>query len=388
MTVPTTELLWGDSKNSNKAITIRYAAQSRQGRDPEVAHKPNQDCFGIHAPLNSTAAPLFVGVYDGHGPTGERCSQFVQRQLPALLMENIKTQQCSKRSTSRSTGALTSDQVQFAIEQAYTECNEELHADAEIDDAHSGTTAITILWHANDKDARITVANVGDSRAILGTTPHGGDQLHAIPLSNDQTPRRRDEAARCQRAGARILSFGQINGTTDEDSDSEDPPRVWAKNGKYPGTAFTRSLGDAVAERLGVSAQPEMLSLTLSEAERYIVLASDGIFDVMSNQQVIDMCAAHDDDPAAACRAIIEHSHAEWLKNEDCDEEHASYDDMTVVCIFLEATPSTSAADGNESSQLPQQTPQQQEEQQQHPHRKRVRQKTLKNLDDMFGEEP
>ena len=33
-----------------------------------------------------------------------------------------------------------------------------------------------------------------------------------------------------------------------------DPPRIWSKYEEYPGTAFTRSLGDSIAEELGVYA--------------------------------------------------------------------------------------------------------------------------------------
>ena len=43
---------------------------------------------------------------------------------------------------------------------------------------------------------------------------------------------------------------------TEEDDDG-DPPRLWAPNGMYPGTAFTRSIGDSAAERIGVTAEPE-----------------------------------------------------------------------------------------------------------------------------------
>ncbi len=38
-----------------------------------------------------------------------------------------------------------------------------------------------------------------------------------------------------------------------------DPPRVWSAKGAYPGTAFTRSIGDRIAEGCGVYAEPEIL---------------------------------------------------------------------------------------------------------------------------------
>ena len=38
---------------------------------------------------------------------------------------------------------------------------------------------------------------------------------------------------------------------------ADDPPRCYLPRCKYPGTAFTRSIGDAVAERIGVIPTPE-----------------------------------------------------------------------------------------------------------------------------------
>ena len=162
---------------------------------------------------------------------------------------------------------------------------------------------------------------------------NNNEKIQAVPLSKDHTPYRQDEAARCRAAGARIMSMGQIDPSTHEpgDEDVEDPPRVWASDGKYPGTAFTRSLGDSVAERLGVNAEPELLTMAISPKERLIVIASDGIFDVVSNQEVIDLCFRHRDDPARACISLVDNSHKEWLLNDDCDENEANYDNLTCI---------------------------------------------------------
>lgn len=362
--------------------TIRYACLSKKGRDPDDASKPNQDCYGVHETFcngNSNSDAAFFGVYDGHGPHGEASSQFVQQRLPDLVKKNIIKNQ---------NDTFSIDQVHASLHKAHTECNDELRL-SQINDSYSGTTSITLYIH----ESRITVCNVGDSRALLGTKPKttsagASTRLQAVPLSTDQTPYRSDEAARCVLSGARILSFGQIDPSSkdDDDSEIEDPPRVWAQKGKYPGTAFTRSIGDAVAEELGVFAEPEMLTLKLSQYEKLIVLASDGIFDVMSNQEVIDLCFQHKDDPTQACNAVIEKSHEEWLLNEECvDEESASYDDMTIICIFVDDvgdesvgdSDSAAAAASKDDVQLPSSTPQPRH------HTKRVRQKTLRNLEEM-----
>ncbi len=46
--------------------------------------------------------------------------------------------------------------------------------------------------------------------------------------------------------------------------------------GEYPGTAFTRSLGDSIAEELGVYAVPEITVRKVSSKDKYVMVASDG----------------------------------------------------------------------------------------------------------------
>jgi serine/threonine protein phosphatase PrpC len=134
------------------------------------------------------------------------------------------------------------------------------------------------------------VSNVGDSRAIIlsksallstENMQAGADitaklgekkRLLATPLSSDQTPYRKDERERVMRRGARVLTQDQIDGVKpvtdtfdnltlgDAIDEDGDPPRVWSTQGNYPGTAFTRSFGDSVAETIGVFAEPEILT--------------------------------------------------------------------------------------------------------------------------------
>ena len=88
-----------------------------------------------------------------------------------------------------------------------------------------------------------------------------------------------------------------------------------------------------MAERLGVNAEPELLTMAISAKERLIVIASDGIFDVVSNQEVIDLCFRHRDDPAWACISLVDNSHKEWLLNDDCDENKANYECLKIKNI-------------------------------------------------------
>ncbi|KAG5182546.1 phosphatase 2C-like domain-containing protein, partial [Tribonema minus] len=148
------------------------------------------------------------------------------------------------------------------------------------------------------------VANVGDSRAIVArfhvTQEHEG-RLVAKPLSSDQTPYRKDERERVKACGARVMSMDQIEGLEpihenwgdvnlgEELDEGGDPPRIWSPFGEYPGTAFTRSMGDVIAEELGVYAEPEVIHRRLQAGDKFVVVASDGVFEFLTNQSVADM---------------------------------------------------------------------------------------------------
>ena len=145
---------------------------------------------------------------------------------------------------------------------------------------------------------------------------------------------RKDECARVRRAGARVLTLDQMEGLkppnvdcwgTEEDDDG-DPPRLWVPNGMFPGTAFTRSIGDAVAERIGVIAEPEVEVVTLTASSRFAVVASDGVFEFLSSQAVVDMIAPFKD-PLEAALAVVQESYRLWLQYE------TRTDDITIIVI-------------------------------------------------------
>ena len=134
-----------------------------------------------------------------------------------------------------------------ALHDALLELNQDLH-ESFINDELSGTTACVVMIHNND----VIVSNVGDSRAVLVQELEDGS-LVTEDLSRDQTPFRDDECERVRGYGARILTLDQIEGVKDpnvkcwtvESECDGDPPRLWAPDAFYPGTAFTRSIGDS-----------------------------------------------------------------------------------------------------------------------------------------------
>lgn len=214
-----------------------------------------------------------------------------------------------------------------AFREALPAANAEMHAADEVDDSMSGTTAVAALVAGG----ALHVANVGDSRAVAGVWREG--RVAAEELSWDQTPFRADERARVKACGARVMSVEQVEGVRDPEAegwvaDEGDPPRVWARDGLYPGTAFTRSLGDQAAEAVGVIAEPEVKSVEITPAHLFFVVASDGVFEFLSSQDVVDMVAAYED-PREACSAIAAESYKLWLEHEN------RTDDITIIIVHI-----------------------------------------------------
>jgi serine/threonine protein phosphatase PrpC len=255
---------------------------------------------------------------------------------------------------------------------------------SQVDDKMSGTTAISVNFHGNI----VAISNVGDSRAVLGhritddggtgSGKQGGEEkaeigdanvemakddkfksfpndgkLLAIPLSRDQTPYRKDERERVKKLGAAIMSIDQMEGHEEmhenwgdmvmgQDVDIHgDPPRVWMEGKDYPGAAFTRSIGDNLAEDVGVTAEPEMLARELTANDHILVIASDGIFEFLTNQEVIDVCVDCET-PLQASEKLVKMAYDQWLVYEN------RTDDITVIVCFLSCNkpPPTDGAEG------------------------------------------
>lgn len=291
--------------------TLRYAYVSQRGYYPDSPDKPNQDAFCASAYFGGDPDQLFFGIFDGHGENGTACSQFARDKVQENFLNNSHLK----------------SSPEIAYHQAMVLTNHQLHRH-EIDDTMSGTTAICVFLRGRN----VYVANVGDSRACLAQ--RSGGKIVAQDLSYDQTPYRHDEVERVKKSGARVLTLDQIEGLKDptrecwttEEEDEGDPPRLWFPNAMYPGTAFTRSIGDSAAERIGVYAEPEITVKQLTSDHSFIVIASDGVFEFLSSQSVVDMVSKFDD-PLEACTSVCAEAYRRWIEME------TRTDDITMIVI-------------------------------------------------------
>lgn len=77
---------------------------------------------------------------------------------------------------------------------------------------------------------------------------------------------------------------GRIDTFKDSHGKDIGPYRVWLKSQDIPGLAMSRSMGDSVAALVGVTPYPEIREVELVKEDCFIVLASDGVWEFLSNQ--------------------------------------------------------------------------------------------------------
>mmetsp|Transcript_5692 Transcript_5692/g.16934 ORF Transcript_5692/g.16934 Transcript_5692/m.16934 type:complete len:631 (+) Transcript_5692:93-1985(+) len=184
-----------------------------------------------------------VGVYDGHG--GDGCVQYVKDCLVPALVRRWN----AVESTQESCLVHAYEDLDAAFLRGYPESEQ------------SGCTALTLLFAGKE----VFVANAGDCRAVLCRNGR------AVVMSNDQTAQVPAERVRVEARGGRaefVENVGQ-----------------WRVNGEI---AVTRSIGDRRLKP-ALSPTPEVTKFTITDADDFIIMATDGLWDVITPEEAVQM---------------------------------------------------------------------------------------------------
>merc|ERR1712203_1152157 len=124
-----------------------------------------------------------------------------------------------------------------------------------------------------------TVAHVADSTIVLGKFKEGtSGPLEAVTLTRDHKPNLKDERARIEKAGGRVVFDGYAN------------HRVYAKNARYPGLNMSRCLGDLLGHAdCGVSCEPEVTVRELDAEDNLLLLCSDGVWEFIEPTEAVSI---------------------------------------------------------------------------------------------------
>lgn len=178
-----------------------------------------------------------------------------------------------------------------------TSIDNDVYASLGPDVEYSGSTGNCVLVDWTSR--KIHTANVGDSRAILGRQLRDGS-WEAVQLSKDHRPDLSEEKERIEMHMG-VVSPHMVNGAPNG------PYRVWDSiNLEKPGLACSRTIGDGAARILGVIATPDVTTRSIEPEDKFIIVASDGVWDSMSNEQVVNMAQRYVSIPMVGVKALTE----------------------------------------------------------------------------------
>ena len=217
----------------------------------------------------------FLAVFDGHG--GTNVAKYSASNLYKIFPKLY---------------AYTEADYHVALKKSFLDTDVKMLEDDAMRKDSSGATAVVVYI----KDNKIYCANAGDSRAILSV---GGE---VFELSHDHKPNNAPEHQRINKAGG-YVEFNRVNGNL----------------------ALSRALGDFTykqneslnAEEQIVTADPEIIEKEISEKDEFIVLACDGIWDCMTNEEVLEYVRsrlAEGKKPHLICEEIMDYCLAGEVK--------------------------------------------------------------------------
>lgn len=269
----------------------------RKGLKPE---SPNQDSWFV---MKVDGQFAIYGVFDGHGQKGHDVSNFVKDNLPKLIIRDQR---------------FKTDEMPKMLEDNFKKM-QSLIATADrmkkLSAALSGTTATVVIHDFSKK--KLTIAHVADSTCCLSKTNKEGRKM-----TRDHKPDLKDEKARIEKAGGRVVFDGYAN------------HRIYAKNGRYPGLNMSRCLGDLLGHSdAGVSCIPEVVEYEIQDDDHILMLCSDGVWEFCTEQEAAEIIAPF---PAAqaqkAADTLAKEAWDRWIKQEG----GAVVDDITAILIYLQ----------------------------------------------------
>ena len=281
------------------------------GFDGEEDKENNQDAYFIQKNFAGHKDYIYMSVCDGHGINGHIVSNFIKTILPVDMSENLKHRNILTET----------EKTHEIIKETFIIANDKLVENPNIDSIFSGSTCVSIIYTPE----KLICPNIGDSRAVLARYDKNKNKYIAIELTRDHKPTEPDEKKRILENDGRIQPFL-------EDGEFVGPERIWIKEEEVPGLAMTRSFGDRVAATVGVISEPEIKEFELNVNDKFMIIASDGIWEFISSQECIDMISNfyEKNDIKGCCQFLYDESSKRWLKEEEV------IDDTTLILVFFE----------------------------------------------------
>ncbi|XP_034693398.1 probable protein phosphatase 2C 65 isoform X2 [Vitis riparia] len=297
----------------------------------------NQDAMTVWEDFSGEKGMFFCAVLDGHGPSGHHVAGLIRDILPSRLSSAFKlslpnSSKCDSdivHGNHKDDSKDSHENKNFeyplfplwkaSLIKSFEEMDEELGSNSTFDSFCSGTTAVTVI----KQEDHLIIANLGDSRAVLCTRGNR-NQLVPVQLTVDLKPNLPNEAERIKNCKGRVFALPDESGVY----------RLWMPDQNSPGLAMTRAFGDFCLKDYGLISIPDVSYRKLTDKDEFVVLASDGVWDVLSNSEVIRIVASAKKRSMAA-QLLVDRAVREWkIKYPGCKT-----DDCAVICLFLKTPP-------------------------------------------------
>ncbi|XP_058483996.1 protein phosphatase 1D-like [Solea solea] len=288
------------TQTENETQKLDAAVESAPASAVWVESLSNEDSGNNLAPaphekehvVDTRRSVAFFAVFDGHG--GREAAHFARDNLWDLLK--------------RQRGFWSKDhsEVCAALRKGFIACHHAMWK--ELPEwpktitglpSTSGTTASVIVI----RGIHMFVAHVGDSAVVVGVKENDSDiTLQALELTQDHKPELPKEKERIERLGGSVMKKSGVNRVVWKRPrlTHNGPVRRSTVIDQIPFLAVARSLGDLwsydfYSGEFVVSPEPDTTVMTLDpKRHRYIILGSDGLWNMMPPKNAVNMCCSHD----------------------------------------------------------------------------------------------
>ncbi len=245
---------------------------------------------------------------DGHGAEGAAVSRYCVKNLLAGVAAMLRAEKTAPE----------------AIEWAFSRTSDTM-AQHLTDCRFSGSTAVVSVMQHTPEGRVLTTGWVGDSRGVVGRNVKAQKALTSVAITHDHKPEYPKERQRLAEARAIVRPSRVIHPHTGAWIEVG-AVRVWDSSQIY-GVAMSRALGDHQVHPFLI-AKPDVSVRMLDDKDRVLVLASDGVWDVMENDEAVQLAASSS--PRVASREIVEVCAKRWDGNMP-----GRRDDITCVVVDL-----------------------------------------------------
>jgi serine/threonine protein phosphatase PrpC len=243
---------WAEAQGQRSYMEDRFVAITN--------YKPLNQCDGVRR--------SFLGVYDGHN--GDWAAQYASESMHTYLSREIFTEDSAPECPDAK--SKYDENMTAALKRMYLECDDHILDTTSSQGRRDGCTAVNILQVGK----ALFAAHAGDSRAVIAYADG-----RARAMTEDHKPSSATERRRITAVGGKIEFCGCWRVVADHPFK---PVRA--------ALAVSRSLGDIDFKRpndAGVTAEPDVKRFELDANVNFLIIASDGLWDVIRDQEAGDI---------------------------------------------------------------------------------------------------